>query len=118
LLQEANIADLFQNFFLKYNADGALVAQNKTFYGIITINEFKNIPKQEWPKTKVKDILVPAKKIPTAKESDSALATLTKMSKQKIQIMPVIKNKKMIGAISIATLVRYAQLNQEFKKVS
>ncbi len=62
--------------------------------------------------------LVPAKKIPTAKESDPALTTLTKMSKQKINIMPVIKNKKLVGAVSIATLVRYAQLKQEFKKGS
>ena len=113
---DLSIADLFQNFFLRYGAEGALVTKNKVFHGIITINEFEKIPKQEWSKVKVKDVLVPASKIPTAKESDSALKTLSKMSKQKINLMPVIKNKKLIGAVTIASLLRYAQLDQKFKK--
>jgi len=107
---ELSLADLFQNFFLKYGAEGAMVAKDKVFLGVITVNELKKIPKQRWPKTKVKDVLINADKIPAAKETDKALAVLSRMTRAGIDAMPVIKNKKLVGAVSTATLVRYAKL--------
>jgi predicted transcriptional regulator len=62
---------------------------------------------------KVKEITIPAAKIPSAKETDNALAVLTKMSKTNIQVMPVIKNKKLVGAVSVASLLRFVRLNLE-----
>jgi len=107
------LADLFQDYFLKYGTEGILVAKNKKFLGAVTMNELKQVPKDKWSKTKVKEILIPGKKISTAKENDNAMKILNKMAKSRLGVMPVIKNKKLVGAISIGSLIRYVKLNQE-----
>ncbi len=111
---DISLSDLFQDYFLKYGTEGTLVAKKKKFLGAITINELKKIPKPEWSKKKVKEVLVPASKIDVAKENDNAMKILNKMAKSKIRVMPVIKNKKLAGAVSIGSLVRYVKLNEEF----
>ncbi|MBR9691339.1 CBS domain-containing protein [Candidatus Woesearchaeota archaeon] len=108
-----NLADLFQDYFLRYGTDGVMVAKDKTFLGIVTVDRMKKIPKKEWPKVKVKEIIIPASKIPAAKETDNALVVLSRMSKLSAGVMPVIKNKKLIGAVSVASLLRYVKLNLE-----
>ncbi|MBD3354968.1 CBS domain-containing protein [Candidatus Woesearchaeota archaeon] len=110
---DISLSDLFQDHFLKYGTEGTLVAKNKKFLGAITINELKSIPKPEWSRKKVKDLMVPASKIDTAKENDNAMKILNKMAKSKIGVMPVIKNKKLAGAVSLGSLIRYVKLNQE-----
>ncbi|MBW2996035.1 site-2 protease family protein [Candidatus Woesearchaeota archaeon] len=108
---DITLANLFQNYFLRYGAEGVLVAKDKTFLGVATVASLKGIPKQEWPKKKVKDILIPAKNIQTAKETDDAFHVLERMGRAKVNVMPVIKNKKMIGVVSVRSLLRYAKLS-------
>lgn len=112
---DMNLAELFQDYFLRYGAEGVLVAKNKVFLGIATIESLKTIPKAQWPKKKVKEILIPASKIPSAKETDNALQLLTLMSKRGIGVMPVIKNKKLAGAISADALMRYSSIKDKVK---
>jgi Zn-dependent protease/predicted transcriptional regulator len=110
---ELSLAEFFEGYLLKYGVEGALVAKDNVFLGIVTINAFKNIPKQKWPKIKVKDVLIRAEKIPAAKENDSALKILSVISEKGMPLIPVLKNKKLIGAVSAASLLKYAQLKSE-----
>ena len=113
LSPDLSLASVFQDYFLKYGVEGFLVAKNKTFVGAVTINELKKIPKTSWPKTKLKSVMIPAKQIPIAKETDQSLAVLGRLSKQGIGFMPIVKNKKLVGAVSLSSLMRYVQLHAE-----
>ncbi|MEE9525825.1 MAG: site-2 protease family protein [Candidatus Woesearchaeota archaeon] len=108
---DLSLANLFQDYFLKYGIEGVLVAKNKTFLGVATITSLKGIPKTEWPKIKVKTIIIPS--IPTAKENDNALKVLEEMGRKKIGVMPVIKNKKLVGAVSASNLLRYVNIKSK-----
>ena len=64
----------------------------------------KGIPKQKWMKLKLKDVMIT--KIVSLKENENAFNVLNKISKLGLGVMPVIKNKKLIGAVNASLLMR------------
>ncbi len=102
------LADIFENYFLKYNKEGVIVSENNKPKGIVTIEDFKKVPRGEWNKRKIKDIYSKFER--TAKENENAYKLLKDMSKNRISLVPVVKNKKIIGMVDTTSLVRLVKL--------
>jgi len=106
-----SIAKLFSNYFLRYSQDVFPVIEKNRLLGIVTSESLNMVPKKRWIKITAEHILMPLRQ--TAKEEDNAYKTLMKMSSQKIGLLPVIKNKKLKGIVSIGSLIRYVKLKVE-----
>lgn len=105
------VAKLFSNYFLRHPQETFPVVEKNELLGIVTSDRLALVPKRKWLSVTAEDILIPLKK--TAKEEDNAYKTLIKMSNQGTNLLPVIKNKRLKGIISIPSLIRYARLKVE-----
>jgi Zn-dependent protease len=106
-----SVAKLFSNFFLRYSQDVFPVIKKNKLLGVVTAESINMVPKKKWMKVTAEHILTPLRA--AAKEEDNAYKTLLKMSSQKAGLLPVIKNKKLRGIVSIGSLLRYVRLKVE-----
>ena len=80
------------------------------FLGIITLKEIKDVPRRDWDRVKVSDILVPHnKKWEVSPDSDvmRALELMIKEDKGRIIVM---ENDKIVGLITRNGIARYLQI--------
>ncbi|MBW2965712.1 site-2 protease family protein [Candidatus Woesearchaeota archaeon] len=105
------IAKLFSNYFLRYPQETFPVIEKKKLLGIVTTESINLIPKRKWLSLTARDIMVPLKR--KAKEEDNAYKTLIKMSSKGADILPVMKNDRLKGMVSIPSLLRYVRLKVE-----
>ncbi|MBW2982238.1 site-2 protease family protein [Candidatus Woesearchaeota archaeon] len=105
------IAKLFSNYFLRYSQDVFPVVEKNRLLGIVTAESINMVPKRKWMTITAEHILTPLKA--AAKEDDNAYKTLMRMSSQKIGLLPIIKNKRLKGIVSIPSLLRCVRLKVE-----
>jgi Zn-dependent protease len=106
-----SIAKLFSNYFLRYSQNTFPVVEKNKLLGIVTPEALKLVPKRLWLKLKAKDVMKSLKR--SLKEEDNAYKTLIKMSNIGAELLPVIKNNRLKGIVSVPSLIRYVRLKIE-----
>jgi Zn-dependent protease len=106
-----SIARLFSNYFLRYSQNTFPVIEKNKLLGIVTTEVLKMVPKRQWLKVTAEHVMKPMKT--SLKEEDNAYKTLVRMSSKGIELLPVIKNNRLKGIVSIPSLIRYVRLKVE-----
>lgn len=80
------------------------------FLGIITLKEIKNVPREDWSKVKVSDVLVPHNKKWEMTPDSNVMRALELMIKEDKGRIIVMEDDKMIGLITRNGIARYLQI--------
>jgi len=78
--------------------------------GILTLDNIKAVPRQNWDVTQVKDIMTPIDKLNVAYPDQDALNILEQMEEKDINQMPVVSGGRVIGLITRDNLIRFLHL--------
>ncbi len=104
------INEAVDKYFLRYGYGGFPVMDDGKFLGIITLKEIKNVPREDWSKAKVSDILVPHdKKWEMTPDSDVMRSLELMIIEDKGRII-VMENDKVVGLITRNGIARYLQI--------
>ena len=82
--------------------------KNKKLTGVVSVHDLKKIPKKEWNKTKVSDIMT--EHVKSISSDENAFKALMNMLEKNIVILPVKHNNKIIGILSREILARYIRI--------
>ncbi len=104
------IDDAVDKYFLKYGYGGFPVMDDGKFLGIITLREIKNVPREDWRKVKVSDVLVPHNKKWEMTQDSDVMKALELMIKEDKGRIIVTENDKVIGLITRNGIARYLQI--------
>jgi len=108
-----SLEDAYKNYFLKYKLDSFPVVSKKQFLGIVNIFTLEEVPRKMWKKTKIKNILTKTKQTnPNAHAYD----IFFKMLKEDLFLVPVLKNKKIVGIIRKDKLLQFISLKSKIEK--
>jgi len=89
--------------------------KNKNLLGAVSINRLQQIPPQIRNKITIKQVMIPAKKIPKVTLSSDLYPILIDMAKNGASLLPVTKGKKVIGIISKEAVLHYLRVKMSFK---
>ena len=86
--------------------------QNKKvkFLGITTLKEIKNVPREDWSKVKVSDILVPHNKKWEMTQDSDVMKVLELMIREDKGRSIVMENDKIVGLITRNGIARHLQI--------
>jgi len=97
-------------YFLRYGYGGFPVFDDTRFLGIITLKEIKNIPRQDWIKVKVSDVVISHSKEWEVSPEDDVMKALEMMIAKDKGRLIVRKDNKIVGLITRNGIARYIQI--------
>lgn len=108
----ASIEDLVDRYMLGRNLRGLPVVDDGVLSGIITLNDIKDTPREEWPRYRVLDRMTPRAKLITATPDTDLDTVLQLMSEQDFHQIPVMENEQVVGLLTRGQVIRFLQLRQ------
>jgi Zn-dependent protease/CBS domain-containing protein len=81
--------------------------------GLITLQDVRKVPRDEWATTSVYKAMTPFSRLQTATPRDDLSAVLAQLNSHDINQVPLVEGKQLVGLIHRADVLRYIQVRQE-----
>jgi Zn-dependent protease/CBS domain-containing protein len=89
---------------------------NGNLLGLLTLHEVKHVPRESWPVTPLRDVMVPWERLRTTEPGDSLLDALDLMNSWGIHQLPVVEGTTLRGLVSREDLLRRLTVHLEVGK--
>jgi Zn-dependent protease len=104
------VEELVSNYFLVYRYVAFPVMWGDSILGIVTLNDVKKIPREEWKNYTVREIMTPISSDLTITPEESAFDAFLKINKGSVGRLLVMDEDRLIGIISKTDLIRFLQI--------
>jgi Zn-dependent protease/CBS domain-containing protein len=101
--------EFVHDFLLRYDYAAFPVTEGENLVGIVTVGEVREVPRERWPETAVRDIAKPPEEERTIDENDDAFDALMHMAAGNVRRLLVMHDGRLKGMVtqdSIINLVR------------
>lgn len=105
-----SLRDFVDEYLLHSAGRCFLVTQDGRAMGVITPNETRAVPRDEWPQTSVQSVMRPLNKLLAVPPDMPAVKAVELMSRENVQELPVIADGKLEGIFSRSQLFRFIQM--------
>jgi len=89
------------------------VIENGRVIGLVTIHQVKEIPRQSWSTTTVKEAMIPIDKTKAVKPTDSLFSVFETMTREDISQLPVVQDGELVGIIGRDSILNFIRTLSE-----
>lgn len=116
--EEKRISEAVDDYFIKYHHATFPVTSNSHVSGLLTLNQVRNIDKNEWASKSVGEVMEPLKPTDTLSPDDDAMDALQKMaSENNSGRFPVLdKNGALVGILSRTDIMKLLEMRAGLQK--
>lgn len=108
------LQELMDGYFFNRSYQSFPVMEDDRPIGLVTLNQVKQIPQDEWNRRTVRDIMLPVGMGITVNLGDNMMQVLEKMREARSQRLLVTNNGNLQGIISATDLANTLQRQREF----
>jgi Zn-dependent protease/CBS domain-containing protein len=108
-----SLQDFVDEYVLRSGRRCFIVVQGNSLVGLITPNEVKKVPREEWPQTSIQSVMIPLKQLHVVTPDTAAVQALDLLTKQDVNQMPVVSDGHLVGVFSRGQVMRYLQAHAE-----
>ena len=110
---DLSLQELIDKYFFNRYYESFPVMEENHPIGMITLNQVKEVRRQDWSQRTVKEMMIPLEEINVSPQQDIA-KTLTQMQEARSRRLLVIDNGSLAGIISSTDISNWLQRQQEF----
>ncbi|WP_193196778.1 site-2 protease family protein [Nostoc sp. MG11] len=110
---DLTLQDLVDKYFLSRRYQSFPVTQDSHPIGIITLNQVKDVPREEWVYRTVKDTMIPTDKEVTARPEEEMSQVLEKMQESGVRRVLVTQNSSLKGIITANDVASWLQRQRD-----
>jgi len=81
--------------------------------GMITLNEIRGVPREQWDSTPVGSVMTGREDLQTVKPDDDLAGAIRILAEQDINQLPVVEDGRLVGLLSRSNVMRYLQVREE-----
>ena len=107
------VEQLVNDYILMSGRRCVTVKDNSHILGLITTHNVKQVPRDQWPFTTVRDIVIPLKDLKWVKPDDPIMDVLQLLNVEGVNQLPVLENGQLIGIIARDNLLSFIQTKTE-----
>ncbi len=90
------------------------VVDNGSLIGIVTLDDIRKVPREQWNSLLVRDAMTPISKLLTVNPNSDAAEALRVLSTNDIRQLPVLDgNRQLVGLLRRRDMMRFLQLHSE-----
>lgn len=115
LLAPANLtlSQLVDDYFLRYKVGRFPVIENGQLLGIVTLRNVKEIPREKWRTTLVRDALKPLNENDFISAEEDVMAAFKKLAQHELGQLLVFNQGKLVGIVTKSDILRLAKFKGE-----
>ncbi len=99
-------------YFLHYKYGAFPVVYGSTTHGLVTLQNMKEIPRDQWPETRVSRVMTPLKNVMVLRPDSDAAGVMIKMASQNAGRALVMEiNGNLVGLLSRTDMMRFMQMH-------
>ncbi|MCC7365609.1 MAG: site-2 protease family protein [Dehalococcoidia bacterium] len=87
-----------------------VVANDGGVLGIITVNDVRKVPRDEWPNVPAQRVMTPRERVVTVPVDQPALEILHLLGERRLNQVPVLEEGRMVGLVTRRELLERVQL--------
>jgi Zn-dependent protease/CBS domain-containing protein len=105
-----SIAEFVDRHLLAHRDQTFAVSDGISFQGVIGMQHLRRVPRSEWTRRLVRDVMTPIGSLQPFAPYESAASALTRLSNTELDEMPVVENGQVIGFLGQGEMARYLKL--------
>lgn len=98
--------------FLPQGLRCALVVQGEQFAGLITLNDIRRVPRDQWAQTPVGMAMIPVNRLHSVSPTQNLNDVLSLMANQDVNQLPVVQDGRVVGILSRDAIIRYIEVRR------
>jgi Zn-dependent protease/CBS domain-containing protein len=108
-----SLEDFVNQYLLRTGSRCFVVVQNNAVVGLITPNEIKRVPRDQWPQTSVQSVMRPLRDLRVVAPDTPAVKALEMMTRDDLNQLPVLSDGQLQGVFSRGQVLRLLQAYAE-----
>jgi Zn-dependent protease len=90
------------------------VVDDDHLVGIVTLDDVRSVPRDDWSSTYVREIMTPAEGLVTVTPDEDASRPLDQLAGRDVRQLPVLEEGRLVGLVRRRDIVKWLQLQSEF----
>lgn len=108
---DCTVQDLVDEHVMRTDDTTFPVLQDQRLLGLVSLDDVRKLPREQWSATPVTRIMTPAEQLVTVDLSDDAAVALNRLATKDVRQLPVMQNGKFVGLLRSRDIVRWLQIN-------
>jgi Zn-dependent protease/CBS domain-containing protein len=105
------LARLVDDHFMSTAERAFLVGDGDRLLGIVTMEDIRKVSREEWPTSRVRDVMTAAPELVVVTPDESAAAALTKLANRDVEQLPVVDGDgRLLGILRRRDILRWLEL--------
>ena len=92
-----------------------VVTDGQQAQGVATLGQIKQVPRQKWGWTPVRQIMTPLSSLKPVRAGETAYSVLQRMMSEGQSLLPVVDGSRSVGLVRQDSLLRFAQTRSSLK---
>lgn len=107
------VQQLVDGYVLPYGVRSIPVLRGDALAGLVTLEDVRRVPREQWPQTLIGDAMTPLARLQTARPDESLNDALPRMTRSDVNQLPVIdESGRLIGMLSRDAIMRYVEIRR------
>lgn len=110
-----SLQELIDDFIFKHHFKMFPVVKDDELLGCVTVNQVKQVPKEEWPSRRVADLALHCSKENTISPDEDAMEALALMNRYNASRLMVVERGKLVGVIALKDMMKLLSLKLDLE---
>ena len=107
---DISISSLVHDHVMTTDDHAFPVEENGRLLGLVTLEDVRGVPRDQWDVTLVRQVMTPANQLITISSDDCADEALNKLRERDVRQLPVLRNGELAGLLRRRDIVKWLQL--------
>ena len=113
LAPNLTLAELVNEHILATGRRCFPVVEGDALQGLLTIHNVKQVPREQWATTMVREAMIPADKLKTVTPGQGLWPALQEMTEEGVNQLPVMENRRLVGVLARDNVLSFIRTRAE-----
>lgn len=110
---DRSVGNLVHNNIMQSDDQAFPVVDGDQLIGIVTLDDVRSVPRDDWPSTYVREIMTPAADLVTVSPDEDASRALDYLAAHDVRQLPVLRQGHLEGLVRRHDIVKWLQLQSD-----
>jgi Zn-dependent protease len=110
---DSSVSSLVHDHVMGTDEAGFPVMDGDRLVGIVTLDDVRAIPRDEWETTTVRDVMTPSEKLVTVSPNDDGAVALDRLTQNDVRQLPVVNGGSLVGLLRRRDIIQWLQAHAE-----